>query len=405
MCNIGQGSKYESTNMTTNAIAEQAIEILAKLVSFDTTSEKPNLECINYIKKYLEEYNIQSHIVYEDDIHANLFATVGADEIFPKSQNGIMFAGHTDVVPVSDQKWTNNPYELTRKDGKLYGRGAVDMKGFIACVLAMVPHFLNATDRIEKFFHISCTSSEETSMKGANILADDLVAKKFKPRWTLVGEPTSFTAITQHKGQSVFKTRVTGIAAHSSIPHSGVSAIEVMNKVINILISVSKKRAENPYKDSLFKLPYTTLNLGVIQGGSAENIVADKCSLLWEIRTHPKDTDEAFLKEAEALIDREILHSSMNINKAKIETEQIVKILPFTGNTANTGAKELRKVKEDLLETTRDYVTEAGVYQKLGADVVVYGPGSVNSAHIADEFIEETQIYEFIKMLKKMLIS
>ncbi|MCL2473701.1 MAG: acetylornithine deacetylase [Alphaproteobacteria bacterium] len=384
----------------TNDIAEQAIEILEKLVSFDTTSDKPNLACINYIERYLEKHGVQSSIVYEDETHANLFATVGSDEMYPKSQSGIMFAGHTDCVPVSNQKWTSNPYELTKRDGKLYGKGAADMKGFIACVLAMVPHFLNAEDRTEKFFHVAFTSSEESTMYGAEALVNDLIAKNFKPRWTLVGEPTGFIAITQHRGVSVFETVVTGVAAHSSMPNSGANAIEVMNKVTNIILSVAKQRAENPYKNSQFKLPYTILNLGIIEGGAAPNIIADKCRLVWEIRPHPGDSDEDFLKEVKALIDRDILPD----NEAKIETKQIEKAMPFTGNTVNKALEALRKVKKDLLEKTADAGTEAGIYQKLGEGVVVCGPGCVLNAHMADEFMEEPQMREFVSMLKKMLI-
>jgi acetylornithine deacetylase len=381
-------------------LSTSAEEILAKLVSFDTTSNKPNRACIDYVRAFLSGYGVPSEILADDSgDKANLFATVGSS-----GTSGIVLAGHTDVVPVDDQKWTSSPFVLAERNGKIYGRGTTDMKGFLACALSMVPEFLAA--KTATSFHLALTSDEETDMAGAARLSSALRQRGFKPAWVWLGEPTGLNVIDRHKGASSFVTTFTGVPGHSSLPQNGLNAIELAAQWIDILMDIQQKKKANPFSPSVFDPPYTTVNLGSIRGGTAENIIAETCELVWELRIHPGDDGEALRAEVERLASSQMASRFTALaSKARMETRLLSHTPSFQGTEGNAGVKALQFVKKDLRISAAGFATEAGFFQKLGADVVICGPGSVEQAHQPDEFIDKSQLSSCVDLMRQVLLS
>ncbi|MDD4617209.1 MAG: acetylornithine deacetylase [Alphaproteobacteria bacterium] len=378
----------------------QAEEILAKLVAFDTTSWNSNRACAEWIHDYLKGFGVESEIVLDESGEkACLWATVGQ-----AGKPGVMLAGHTDVVPVEGQKWASDPFALNKREGKLYGRGAVDMKGFIACALAFVPEFLEA--KTGGCFHLAFTCDEETSMVGAQRLASALKAKGVKPEWIWLGEPTGFRIIDEHKGCAAFVTELTGVSAHSSLPDKGLNAIEMMAEFIEIITKVQARRKQEAFSPSKFDVPYTTINPAIIKGGTAENIIAEKCELLWQVRVYPNESAEDVRAEVEALAAQRFAQRfTAFAPKAKMATSKTFDIPPFQGRDGNRGTEALRKVVKDVRVVAAGFATEAGFFQEMGTDVVVFGPGFIDQAHQPDEFIDKKQLSSCVDLLRQVLLS
>ncbi|MEZ5774827.1 MAG: acetylornithine deacetylase [Hyphomicrobiaceae bacterium] len=257
-----------------------ARELLARLVSFDTTSAKSNIPLIEFVKDFLAEHGIESQLVpTPDGLKASLFATIG-----PSSTGGIALSGHTDVVPVTGQSWTSDPFKLVERDGKLYGRGACDMKGFLACVLAMVPDL--KARKLKTPVHIAFSYDEEVGCTGVRPMIAELGGRLVKPRVVIVGEPTVMTVVDAHKGASRYNTIVTGREAHSSMSHIGVNAIHVAGQLIAELARIEADLRETS-TDPRFTPGYTTLQVGLIEGGRAQNIMPKHCAFRWEMRGFP----------------------------------------------------------------------------------------------------------------------
>lgn len=381
-------------------MSTQAEEILAKLISFDTTSHLPNRACIDFIRDYLASFGVASDLFADDTGNkACLWATIGKSDT-----NGIALAGHTDVVPVEGQKWTSDPFTLTARDGKLFGRGAADMKGFIACALSLVPEFLAANTG--RCFHLALTSDEETDMSGALRLTDALKAKGIKPAWVWIGEPTGLSIVDQHKGVAAYRTRLTGVPGHSSKPAKGLNAIELASQLLAIIADITKQRSETPIPGSRFDPPYTTLNMGTIKGGTAENIIAENCELLWQVRAHPGDSANAILAEVENRA-RAVLAPRLAAfaPKAGMETCTCFDIPPFLTQANNAGAQTLQRALNCTRTHAVGFATEAGIFQQLGAEVVICGPGFIEQAHQPDEFVDKNQIITCVDLLHKVLLS
>ncbi len=375
-------------------------EILAKLVSFDTVSSKSSRACIEWVRDYLDGYGVRSEIIADESGEkACLWATVGTE-----GRPGIVLAGHTDVVPVEDQKWTSDPFKLELREGKLFGRGAADMKGFIACALAFVPEFVAA--KTGGCFHLALTCNEETDFWGVVRLTEVLKEKGVKPDWVWLGEPTGLNLIDQHKGCSAFRTTITGVPGHSSEPDKGVNAIELMAEFVGVITALQQKKKQSPIRPSRFEVPYSTLNLGIINGGTAENIIAEKCELLWQVRAHPGETASDVKAEIETLAQARLApRFTAFAPKARMETVTLFDYPPFIGVGANRGVEALQKVIKDVRVEAVGFGTEAGVFQELGSDVVVCGPGSIEQAHQPDEFIEKKQLSSCVDLLRLVLLS
>jgi acetylornithine deacetylase len=377
-----------------------AEEILAKLVGFDTTSRNPNRACIDYCRDYLKACGVESEIIPgDDDGKVCLWATVGHSD-----KAGVVLAAHTDVVPVDEQSWISDPFALTERDGKLFGRGSADMKGFIACALATVPEFLETNRNIS--FHFALTYDEETTMSGAKSLTEALSARGIEPAWVWIGEPSSLGIIDEHKGYALYRTGLKGVTGHSCSPDNGLNAIDMARQLMNDIAAVAQKRKENPFANSRFAPPYTTFNFSTIKGGTAENIIAENCELLWGTRAHPGDSAAAVLAEVESCAGR--LLSSPKLAafpQAKIETHPVKDSPPFDGTRDNLGTTILQNALKTDRTQAAGYATEAGLYQKLGAPVVICGPGSMAQAHQPNEFIEKNQLASCVDLMRKVLLS
>ena len=255
--------------------------MLAELVRFDTTSRDGNIPLIEFVESYLNSWDIPHFRVdYEAGKKTNLFATIG-----PDIAGGIVLSGHTDVVPVDGQAWASNPFELSERDGRLYGRGTCDMKGFIAVALALVPQFKAAN--LKTPIHLALSCDEEVGCKGVRPLVAHIRDHMKKPKAVIVGEPTSMQVVNAHKAALTFSTEVTGHEAHSSLTDQGVNAIMVAGELLGEISRIREDLTARGDPSHRFNPPYSTIHVGVIEGGTAKNIIPRKCSFQWETRLLP----------------------------------------------------------------------------------------------------------------------
>ena len=369
-------------------------DILKKLVSYSVFPGESNLELINYIADYLQMHGINAELIYsEDKTRANLFATIG-----PAKPGGIMLSGHTDVVSVKGQNWSSDPFELVEKNNRYYGRGSVDMKGFLACCLACVPKWqqLNLNEPIQ----LGITYDEECGGFGAKQLAQWLQNHQYKPAYSIIGEPTKMNIIAGHKGGFEISTAITGIEAHSCNPNNGVSAIHYAAKLINFIIDKDQQFKQNSTLDSLFNPPYSTFNIGTIQGGSSVNTIAGHCEFVWELRPLPGDDSAIILAEIENYC-QQVLTPQMrkDFPSAKIETDIKVDVPALAIDNESQIIKMIAKITGSEEIDVVAFGTDAGYFQDIGIDSVVYGPGSINQAHKPDEYIEIQEIEKCLSFL------
>ncbi|MDH3668240.1 MAG: acetylornithine deacetylase [Paracoccaceae bacterium] len=369
-----------------------AREMLAKLVAFPTVSRESNLDLIGFVRDYLAGHGIESRIV-ESPIEpkANLYAQVG-----PDAPGGVVLSGHTDVVPIDGQTWSTDPFVLTERDGKLYGRGTCDMKGFNALGLALVPDMLKTG--LKRPIQIALSYDEEVGHQGVPYLIDEMVQTLPKASAVFVGEPTRMKVVTQHKGGCSLTTRVRGYEVHSSLVHTGVSAVMNAAKLINWhseRMDENRLAAEALPPDAperLFTPPYTTLHNGLIEGGTAGNITAKDCWFSSDIRCLPTEDGQDWFDRYRAECDR--VQAQMQAVRPQTGIEIDVRLLaPGCRKETDGEAERLaRQLTGDNGEHAVSYGTEAGHFQNEGGySTCVVGPGSIEQAHQADEFIEISQ--------------
>lgn len=380
----------------------RVVAILEKLVAFDTTSRNANLECIEWIQAYLARHGVKADIIPGSEKgKACLFAAIG-----PQNEGGIVLAGHTDVVPVDDQKWQSDPFTLTEKDGKLFARGACDMKGFIACALAMVPELVKA--KLERPVYLAFTHDEEEDMSGAANLTRFMKERGIKPEWVWVGEPTEHHIIDSHKGVAAFETTIKGVPAHSGKPALGLNAIELGHAFTGVLLEVLDEKRRAPFDPSRYDPPYTTINLGKVKGGTAENITAEHWEQLWQTRVHPGDDHDAMLAEIETRAQQRLRprFEAFRAVDATVGCRTCVKfnIPPLLPSADNPGHKILGRLTGHNQTEAVSFATEAGFFQSLGAAVVVCGPGSIDQAHKADEFVKISQLADCVDLIRSVLL-
>tara|TARA_B110000438_G_scaffold3997_1_gene4028 strand:- start:74 stop:1261 length:1188 start_codon:yes stop_codon:yes gene_type:complete len=386
--------------MQKNIIEEAFIEtlkILSDLIKFQTVSGTSNIELIKYCEKKLNSLGATSFKTYDDKkSRANLFATINGNK--KTNGGGIILSGHTDVVPASLKKWSSNPFEATQKENKVYGRGSCDMKGFIACTLALAPFFAN--ENLRKPIHFSYTYDEETACQGAPVMLKELKSKKINCSVCIVGEPTSMKAIQAHKGCYEYSTHFTGLAGHGSAPDKGVNAIEYANRFINKLMELREELKKRAPKDSVFTPPYTTLQIGRISGGLARNVIADQCVVDWELRPVVFD-DGVFVNKAMDEYVKNILLPEMKKThpQADIKKEIIGEIVGFNKEENSDAVNLVCNLTGDNSRDVVSFGTEAGLFQELGISTVVCGPGSIEQAHKIDEYVSFDQLKLCLKML------
>ena len=371
------------------------IDILSKLVSFKTISELTNKDLAKYISGYLAKYNIKTQLFEGNPGQFNLYAKIG-----PDVDGGIILSGHTDVVPTKGQNWMTNPFELVKKKKKFYGRGSCDMKGFIAVVLALIPK-LKIT-KLKKPLHLIFSYDEEIGCVGIQKLIPFLKKIKPKPVFCIVGEPTEMKLVNMHKGKKNFIVLFKGIESHSSLIENGVNAIDYCSDFINFLKNLQKKLIKTK-RHKKFDPPYPTINIGKIQGGLAVNIIPENCELEFEIRDTPNlntkkiiNEIEVFLKKTEKKMKEKNKKCSVNFkilnNFPPLETNEKKKIINLA----------LEKLKSNSISTV-SFGTEAGVFNKVGFETIVCGPGSIEQAHKPNEYIEEKQLKKCDEFLTKII--
>jgi len=371
--------------------------ILKDLVAFPTVSADSNLDMMGYITDRLEAAGAKVDIQHDESgTKANLFATIG-----PEVDGGIVLSGHSDVVPTSDQVWATDPYELNERNGRLFGRGTCDMKGFVAASVAMAPQFAQATREIP--LHIAVTYDEEVGCIGAGHLAKFLKQKGIRPRIAIVGEPTLMRLVDGHKGCFEYTTRFRGLEGHGSDPDRGVNAVEYASRYVARLLELRNELQTRTPADSNFAPPWTTLNVGAVHGGTVPNVIAPQAEIAWEMR--PVQTSDAeFVKSRLSdFCNRELLPAMLAVTPdASIETEVIGEVIGLEPDTGNQAVRLVSKLTGANGTETVPFGTEAGIFQSLGMDVVVCGPGSIEQAHKADEFLEIDQLSACLTMLERL---
>lgn len=373
----------------------EAKRILKDLIAFPTVSADSNLAMIAFMADHLEACGARVEIFHDPTGQkANLFATLG-----PDVDGGLVLSGHCDVVPVTDQDWSSDPFEMVERDGRLYGRGTCDMKGFIAATLAMAPHFAKTPRRTP--IHFAFTYDEETGCIGAGHLAQSLSERGIRPSMAIIGEPTMMRIIEGHKGCYEYSTHFQGLEGHGSAPDLGVNAVEYAVRYVARLLELRDQLKAKAPEDSRFDPPWTTLNVGALRGGSVHNVIAPKAKVDWEMRP-VQNSDAQYVKQAIDTYCTETLLPAMQAvyPDASIETEivgEVAGLIPVERNEAKRILTELTGANSaDVVP----FGTEAGIFQKLGMDVVVCGPGNIEQAHKADEFLAIDQLSHCLELLK-----
>jgi acetylornithine deacetylase len=371
--------------------------MLAELVRFDTTSRDGNIPLIEFVESYLDNWDIPHFRVdYERDKKTNLFATIG-----PDIAGGIVLSGHTDVVPVDGQTWASNPFELSERDGRLYGRGTCDMKGFIAVALALVPQFKTAN--LKTPIHLALSCDEEVGCKGVRPLVAHIRDRMKKPRAVIVGEPTSMQVVNAHKAALTFSTEVTGHEAHSSLTDQGVNAIMVAGELLGEINRIREDLTARGDPSHRFNPPYSTIHVGVIEGGTAKNIVPRRCSFQWETRLLP------LADPAEVPVRFEKFAASLEPAMKKIADDsginnQQTNVVPGLAPEDNSPAEHLALHLAGANGTHAvSYCTEAGLFQQIGIPAIICGPGSIEQAHKPDEYIDVSEMQKCEVFMKRLL--
>lgn len=372
-------------------------ELLARLVGFATVSRDSNLELIGFIRDYLAGYGVDSELIYNPQrTKANLFASIG-----PSDRSGVVLSGHTDVVPVDGQAWSVEPFVLSEREGRLYGRGTADMKGFIASVLAAVPGLVRRELRIP--IHLAFSYDEEVGCLGVRPMLERLQQRPHKPLLCLIGEPTELRPVLGHKGKLAMRCQVRGAACHSAYAPYGVNAIEYAARLIGKLGEIGGQLARPEHHDPRFDPPFSTVQTGTIKGGRALNIVPADCEFDFEVRTLPEFDAQAVVDELQRYAQDQLLPQMQAVQADTGIALQPLSAYPGLATAADSEAAELLA----LLSGSRAFGTvafgtEGGLFHQAGIPTVVCGPGSMDQGHKPDEFISLEQLHACDAMLLRL---
>ncbi len=363
-----------------------SLAMIERLVGMPTVSRDSNLPLVEYARDYLAGLGFAVRLIPgEGGRKANLFASIG-----PAGDGGVILSGHTDVVPVDGQDWSSDPFRLTRRDGRLYGRGTCDMKSFVAVALALAPAM--AAARLKAPIHLAFSYDEEVGCLGVRPMLAELARQGLRAAACIVGEPTGMQVVSAHKGKHSWRTRVRGFECHSSLAPTGVNAVEYAAELIAFLRALARRKAaEGPF-DPAYDVPHTTVHVGTVNGGTALNIVPLDCAFDWEIRYLPGDDPLALKAEVEALAGR--LAAEMQARRpATGITFEDLSSFPGLATPEDAPVVQLAKALSGANATAKvAFGTEAGLFQEAGFPTVVCGPGSIDQAHKPDEFIALDQV-------------
>ncbi|MFC0694567.1 acetylornithine deacetylase [Paraburkholderia humisilvae] len=391
------------SSQTTSPAAPLSLPWVERLVSFDTVSRNPNRGLIETVRDALRKQGIDATLTHGDDgTWANLFATIPAHD--GQTNGGVVLSGHTDVVPVDGQKWDSDPFKPEVRDGKLYGRGTCDMKGFIGAALTAVPDMQRT--KLARPIHLALSFGEEVGCVGAPLMIEDLIKRGIKPEGCIVGEPTSMRPIIAHKGSNVYQCCVRGQAAHSSLTPKGLNAIEYAARLIcHIRDMADQFREQGPF-DEFYDVPFTTAQTSTIEGGNAVNTVPAECRFAFEFRNLPTLDPEPIFARIEQYAHETLL--------PKMKREHEAAAIEFTKVAAAPGldAAEQAAITQLVraLTANRDkhkvaYGTEAGLFSRAGIPSIVCGPGDIQQAHKANEFVALDQLAQCERFLGKFIHS
>lgn len=378
-------------------VLARTMKILGDLVAFPTVSSDSNLELITYAADLLSDAGATLLISRDESgTKANLFATLGQ-----ASDGGVVLSGHTDVVPADPGEWMGDPFTMTERAGRLYGRGTCDMKGFIATALAMAPRF--AESELRRPVHFAFTYDEEIGCFGARALLDEIARAGIRPNVAIIGEPTGMGVIEGHKGCYEYTTEFCGLEGHGSQPDRGVNAVEYAARYVSRLLDLKERLKERALPASRFDPPWSTIQVGRVTGGSARNVIARHCMVEWEMRPVTASDADFVRRDLDAYVETVLLPSMRAVSPdAAIVTHAVGEI----EGLQVVGESEARDIVCELTDCQNPDVvpfgTEAGLFQAAGISSIICGPGSIVQAHKPDEFIEITQLAACLEMLDKL---
>lgn len=373
------------------------LALLEKLIAFDTTSHLSNMDIIEFIGEYLLEHGIQSNLVPSPDGRkANLFATIG-----PMVEGGVVLSGHTDVVPVEGQDWSSDPFAMEERDGRLYGRGTCDMKGFVATALALVPHYKKAN--LSKPLHLAFSYDEEVGCKGAPAMIKRIAEELPKPLAVIVGEPTDMKPVNGHKGICNVHTHVRGFASHSSQTQIGVSAIMAAGELISYLNGLAEELTAKADETNGFTPAHSTLTVNVISGGTAPNIMAQDCHFDFDLRMIPGENPLDYVARFKDFAETQVLPKMQAISpETDIHISNDILVPSFAPEIDSDAQQLIRRLTGANQSYQVSFGTEAGQFQNEGFSVIVCGPGSIAQAHQPNEFVTLDQLAQCEQLLHKL---
>lgn len=383
--------------MNRDPSAQDCISMLERLVAYDTTSRNPNMELITLVQNILGELDIECRITHCDDLSkGNLWATIG-----PMDRGGIVLSGHTDVVPVDGQDWKSDPFKLEERDGLLYARGSADMKGFVACCIAHAARMENADLKIP--IHFAFSHDEEVGCVGVLPLVEDMVKNLPLPLACIVGEPTSMQIVGGNKGGFGIVTTVKGTDGHSSLPEKGANSIFAAGRIISYLHDMQKRLKDSADPDNGFDPYYTTIDCGIINGGTAHNVIPALTKFNWGFRNIPQDDPKELAQEVFDFVAKEIEPDLKRVSDDCSITHEQRHIVPGLMPDKASPAESLLRHLTGLNKSGRvSYGTEAGHFQNAKVPSVIFGPGNIEQAHLPDEFVAVEQMeacHEFMLKL------
>jgi acetylornithine deacetylase len=382
-----------------DSLLGKTLELLKPLVEFDTRSKLPNLELIAFVRNYLAGFGIESSLSYDArGEKANLYATIG-----PRDRSGLCLSGHTDVVAADGQPWTAEPFALTRRGDRVLGRGTADMKGFLAAVLANVPHFIAHCRQMP--IHLAFSYDEEIGCRGVRDLISELTSMPFKPLACVVGEPSSMHVAIAHKGKRAYQCCVKGRTGHSALTHRGVNAVEFAAELATYLRRVGCDLSTSGQRDERFKPPYSTIHIGKLNGGTALNVIPDYAELEFEIRNLPGDDADRIVRKVHSYAERILVQAMREIApESGIEWRQLADYPALAPEMDSTWLRDLAcDLTGDASLHALSFGTEGGLFQAIGIPTIVCGPGSIEQAHKADEYLELEQLERCLDFLPKLV--
>ena len=384
--------------MSAKSAKPQSLDMIKRLIAFDTTSRESNLELIGFVRDYLNDLGVESRLVHDETGQkANLYATLG-----PSDRAGFMLSGHTDVVPVEGQPWDTDPFHVSESGSRLYGRGTADMKSFIAIALTLAPEFLKRGLQVP--IHLAFSYDEEVGCIGVRRLIDVLKGFDQRPYACIVGEPTSMKPVRAQKGKKSVRCHVHGLESHSALTDRGVNAVEAAAEVIAHLKTMARRLRDDGAQDPAFDPPYTTVHTGKIQGGTALNIVPRDCSFEFEFRYLPSDDPEALYREVLDYAEQTILPEMRAVSEATGFDWEDLWAIPGLAIGEDAELTQLVKALTGANQTgTIAFGTEAGLFQQAGIPTVVCGPGDIEQAHKPNEFIALDQVAEGEAFMRRLM--